>query len=472
MKKLFLLLFCLNSTIQVFSQDIEGSWNGELNVFGNKLPLVFHFENENGEYSGKMDSPAQQANGIPIDRVSFKNDSLFLELPGLQISYSAILQEDSTTFSGEFKQSGMKFPFDIKRIDPEDETSSVLKRPQEPKKPYPYQSEEVVFSNKKEGFDLAGTLTLPDSRGKFPAVILITGSGPQDRNEEIMGHKPFLIIADYLTRNGIAVLRYDDRGVAESGGNFSNSTTKDFAEDALAAFEFLKKYKQIDSKKIGLIGHSEGGLVAIKSAAKNKKIAFIGLLASSTMDGGNILIKQQEDIGRASGLSENYISENKKVNTSAYELIRQIKDSTELRKELHQHFKKALNEFPDLNTAKSQGIDDQEYIEKLLEIYTDVWMRYFITYDPLEDLKKIDVPIFALNGDRDLQVNAEQNLNILRSISKSKKNPIAVHELSGLNHLFQESKTGNPNEYGLIEETFSPKALEIILEEIKNIVED
>lgn len=464
MKKILLSLVCFIFSFLGFSQEIQGIWEGELEVFGNKLPLVFHINQENSNYSAKMDSPQQQAFGIPVDEIRFEENTLLMTVNSIGMNYEGILNEDANQFSGTFKQSGMKFPMELKKST--GESSFKPNRPQEPVKPYPYQSEEVIFPNKKEGFNLAGTLTFPKKSGKYPAVILITGSGPQNRDEELMGHKPFLVIADYLTRNGIAVLRYDDRGVAESEGNFENSTTADFATDALAAFEFLRNHPSIKSDQIGLIGHSEGGLVAIKSAAQNKEIAFIGLLASSTMDGGKILLKQQEDIERISGFTEKYIQENKRINAKAYDLIRNIQDSTELRQQLSNHFNKAVKAYPDWNISKTQGVSDEQYVETLLDIYMDKWWRYFISYDPIDDLKKIDQPIFALNGNKDLQVNADENLKILKNLNKN----ISIHPLENLNHLFQESKTGNPSEYAMLEETFSPKALAIILEEIQRIL--
>lgn len=465
MKKFFFTFLCLCLSFVSFSQNIEGVWEGELEVFGNKLPLVFHIEQTASGYSAKMDSPVQQAFGIPADQVSFNQNELSIEISSIGMRYEGSLNADFDQFSGTFKQGGMAFPFDLIRSET-DASSFQPNRPQEPAQPYPYPSEEVIFRNKKDHFDLAGTLTLPEEKGKFPAVILITGSGPQNRNEEMMGHKPFLVISDYLTRNGIAVLRYDDRGVAASGGNFEGSTTADFSTDALAAFDFLKNHPSILSDQIGLIGHSEGGLVAIKSAAQNKDIAFIGLLASSAVDGGKILLRQQEDIGRISGLSEKYLKENKKINAEAYALIQKVQDSAELRKQLSVYFQQALKDYPAWNTSKTQGISDEDFVESLLQIYTGSWMRYFIAYNPQEDLKKITCSGFALNGSKDLQVNAGQNLEVFNRLNPS----FTTHQLENLNHLFQESQTGSPGEYAVITETFSPKALKIMLDEIRKIL--
>jgi len=471
MKRLILLFLYLGFCFTVASQDITGQWKGDLEVFGSKLPLVFHISNSDDGYSATMDSPAQQAFDIPIDQISFENHRLLVIITALNAEYSGKLEEDE--FSGEFQQNNMKFPLDLTRqestISDRNNKNSSAKRYQEPQKPYPYITEEVYFKNEEQNIELAGTLSLPEKKGKFPAVILITGSGPQNRDEEIMGHKPFLVISDYLTRQGIAVLRYDDRGVGQSGGRFLGSTTQDFSTDALAAFDFLKDHKEIDSQKIGLLGHSEGGLVAIMSAAANEDIAFIILLASPGVDGGNLLLKQQEKIGMASGVSEDYLKINKKINEQAYEIIRQEKDSVNLRNRLQNYFEKALRDNPEWNSARNQGIEDAAFIQSLLNIYSDRWMRFYIGYDPDEDLKKISCPVIALNGSKDLQVDARQNLSALKEAleNSNKKNFFA--ELKDLNHLFQESSTGLPAEYGTIEQTISPVVLELLKEKIHSL---
>src|SRR5690625_852319 len=471
MKRLILLFLYLGFCFTVASQDITGQWKGDLEVFGSKLPLVFHISNSDDGYSATMDSPAQQAFDIPIDQISFENHRLLVIITALNAEYSGKLEEDE--FSGEFQQNNMKFPLDLTRqestISDRNNKNSSAKRYQEPQKPYPYITEEVYFKNEEQNIELAGTLSLPEKKGKFPAVILITGSGPQNRDEEIMGHKPFLVISDYLTRQGIAVLRYDDRGVGQSGGRFLGSTTQDFSTDALAAFDFLKDHKEIDSQKIGLLGHSEGGLVAIMSAAANEDIAFIILLASPGVDGGSLLLKQQEKIGMASGVSEDYLKINKKINEQAYEIIRQEKDSVNLRNRLQNYFEKALRDNPEWNSARNQGIEDAAFIQSLLNIYSDRWMRFYIGYDPDEDLKKISCPVIALNGSKDLQVDARQNLSALKEAleNSNKKNFFA--ELKDLNHLFQESSTGLPAEYGTIEQTISPVVLELLKEKIHSL---
>lgn len=467
MKNVILFLTCLSVCFSGLAQDITGKWLGDLDVYGTNLPLVFHIDSSENGYQAKLDSPKQSAFDIPVDHISFEDDQLLIKISSLNASYSGELSEDQTEFSGEFEQNQMEFPLKLIRQDAttnqNQEEYTSPKRYQEPKKPYPYITEEIDFQNEQQNLRLAGTLSLPEEEEKYPSVILITGSGPQNRDEEILNHKPFLVIADYLTRNGIAVLRYDDRGVAESEGNFEGATTADFATDAKAAFDYLKTRKEIDSTKIGLIGHSEGALIAIKLAAQYHDIGFIGLLAGPGVDGGEVLLRQQELISGASGITDSYIQQSKKINKKAYAIIRRENDSAALRDKLKIHFDQASQEFPDWISGKPQAMTDDKFLNMLIDTYTDPWMRYFIGYDPAKDLEKVSCPVLALNGDKDLQVDAEQNLRVIETILEKSNNDLNLtQELKGLNHLFQESETGLPSEYGKLDETFSPKALKII----------
>lgn len=257
--------------------DIEGIWMGNLTVPGGlQLRIVFNIStNPDGSINASMDSPDQGVSGIPVDTVSYKEGILNLEVKSIGGSFEGVYKESSETIEGEWKQAGSTFPLILNRT----EKIPEVQRPQNPVKPYPYTEEEVVYENKEAGIKLAGTLTLPQSEGPFPAVILITGSGQQNRDEEVFGHRPFLVLSDYLTRQGIAVLRVDDRGIGGSTGNFSQATTEDFAGDVLAGVEFLKNRPEINPDQIGLIGHSEGGLIAPMVAVKSPDIAFIVLMA-------------------------------------------------------------------------------------------------------------------------------------------------------------------------------------------------
>ncbi|HAH58159.1 MAG TPA: alpha/beta hydrolase, partial [Bacteroidales bacterium] len=308
MKTISILIVTLLISHVLTAQDITGQWNGILNVPGIQLRLVFNVSKSDKGYSSTMDSPDQGANDIPVTNTTFENSNIKFEVANLRIEYIGELKGNEII--GTFKQAGQEFPMNLSRKAIEKE---VIKRPQEPSKPYNYYSEEVTFQNTKANILLAGTLTLPEKEGNFPVVILITGSGPQNRDEELLGHKPFLVIADYLTKNGIGVLRYDDRGVGQSTGDFKAATTADFATDVESAIEYLKTRKEVNVHKIGLIGHSEGGIIAPMVASASNDVSFIVLLAGTGIRGDKLLLLQQELIAKANGVSETEIEKSIKT---------------------------------------------------------------------------------------------------------------------------------------------------------------
>ncbi|MFZ0455800.1 MAG: alpha/beta fold hydrolase [Ignavibacteriaceae bacterium] len=435
-----------------------GIWQGMLDVGGgNILRIVFHISDEDDSLSGALDSPDQGAFGIPVSSVEISSDSIRLNVQSLNGYYLGGL-EDSIKITGIWNQNGRTFPLILKKTNKVEE----VKRPQEPKKPYPYKEEEVKFQNKKADITLAGTLTLPESGNNFPAVVLITGSGPQDRNETIVNHKPFLVLADYLTRRGIAVLRYDDRGFGESGGKFSTATTQDFVTDALAAVDYLLSRKEINKHEIGLIGHSEGGLIAPLAAVKSDKVDFIVLMAGPGLPGEDILKMQSELILKANGADKDYIQKTETLNNDAYNLIKTVKDSIQLREKLDSLFNNYLNSFPENERAKL-GKDPEKIFKSQINFITTPWFIYFLTYDPRPTLKKVKVPVLAIDGSKDLQVPPKEDLEaISKSLSEGGNKNFKVEELQGLNHLFQSANTGSPAEYAKIEETIAPKALNAI----------
>ncbi|HKK69035.1 MAG TPA: alpha/beta fold hydrolase, partial [Bacteroidales bacterium] len=323
--------------------------------------------------------------------------------------------------------------------------------------------------NAEAGIHLAGTLTLPDAKGKHPAVVLISGSGPQNRDEELMGHKPFLVLADHLTRNGIAVLRFDDRGTGESGGNFSKATSFDFATDAKAAVDYLKGHKRINPDKIGLLGHSEGGIVApIVASQYPGEVDFIVLLAGPGLPGREIVIMQQQLIGKASGMPNEQLKLAVSTNKQIFDLIVEVDDPDELRLKVSD----LLHEIADNNPGfVPGGMETAQFIDKQLEQLLTPWMKNFLTYDPVLALEKVRCPVLALNGEKDLQVPPKENLEIIRETLEDAGNKnVKTIELKGLNHLFQESESGLPAEYGQIEQTMSPKALNVISTWIEKVV--
>lgn len=412
-----------------------------MNVQGTQLRLVFHINKSDTGYTSTMDSPDQGAHGIPVTATDFESSILTISMPNLGIEYEGTLGADYIV-NGNFKQAGQSFPLSLSKS----EKSEKLNRPQEPIKPYPYHEESVSFENKDAGIKLSGTLTLPEKAGVFPAVILISGSGPQNRDEEVMGHKPFLVLSDYLTKKGLAVLRFDDRGVGASTGDFKVATSVDFSKDVEAGIQFLKTRKDIDEEKIGLIGHSEGGLIASLVASTSKDVSFIVLLAGTGVSGDQILLSQQKLIGSASGIDQNVLKKAEALNKGAFEIVKKSKDDSELKVDLIDYLKK--NGIPDNGIAST--------VDQL----TSPWMKYFIQYDPSSALESVKCPVLALNGEKDLQVSPKENLEAIeKSLIKGGNKKVTVKELPGLNHLFQESKTGLPTEYATIEQTFSPAAL-------------
>ena len=459
MKKITLIAFVVFASLSVYAQDISGKWSGILKVQGIQLRIVFNITQTENGYSSTMDSPDQGATGIPVTSTGYEDSLLKLKLSNLGIKYEGTLNKENA-FVGTFTQNGQSFPLTLTKGEVEKE--KVI-RPQEPIKPYSYYSEEVKFENVKDKITLAGTLTLPRKEGVFPAVVLITGSGPENRDEEMFGHKPFLVLSDYLTKNGIAVLRFDDRGTAESTGDFKTATTFDFVKDVESAVEYLQTRKEIDKSHIGLIGHSEGGIIAPIVASETKGISFIILLAGPGIRGDQILLMQQELIGKAQGISDSDIDRIRAINKTAFDMILKSNNNDSLKVELTNYIKQTIKDNPDFDMPS--GMSEDDYIKLQVNKLTSPWMITFIKYDPSLTLKKVKCPVLAINGEKDLQVSAEANLSaIKKALEKGGNKDVTVKELPGLNHLFQECKTGSPDEYATIEQTISP----IALKEIRN----
>lgn len=433
-------LLCINQTK---AQDISGQWNGTLSVPGMSIRLVIHITATTDGYTSTMDSPDQGATGLKVDTTSFEQGELKLTLLQLGATYEGKVKD--TMITGTFTQRGFGFPMKFTRSE---QARVEMKRPQEPHEPFPYRSEEVSFLNAGANIHLAGTLTLPQKPGKYPVVILITGSGPQDRNEEILGHKPFLVISDYLTRQGYAVLRYDDRGVGKSEGVFAASTSADFATDVNSAVSYALSNPEIDSKKIFLLGHSEGGSIAPGVAANNKSVSGIILMAGPGLRGDKLLLLQKEKIELAMGIDSSEVQHGLKIFEEVYRLILNSKDDKVLQKQVY-------------HTLAGQV--DSVMAQNLSEQICSNWFRYFIRHDPTADLVKVKVPVLALNGENDLQVPATENLAAIeKALKKGGNKNVTIKRFPNLNHLFQESKIGLPSEYGTIEQTISPEVLQTI----------
>jgi uncharacterized protein len=443
------------------ASPVAGIWEGALNVTV-EMRLVFRITAKaDGTLSGTASTPDEGAKEVPLDSVTFEDGKLTLTRKKVDITYTGTLSKDGKTIEGKFKQAAVILPLHLTRV----EKVHVRKRPQTPVKPYPYSEEMVAFDNPAaEGVRLAGTLTLPKGDGPFPAVVLLTGSGAHDRDETALGHKPFLVIADHLTRNGVAVLRCDDRGIGKSTGNHAKATTANFATDAEAAIAFLRARREIDPKKVGLIGHSEGAVKASMVAARSRDVAFIVLLAGNALPGAETILRQGPLVAAAAGESPEAIARNARVERRLIRLVQSGADAVHLEAALREELDK-------LSPAERKAVVERGLDEKTrmyIRAQAGPWLTFFVNYDPRTALRRVKRPVLALNGDKDVQVAARENLPEVAKALRAAGNPeFTVKELPGLNHLFQKCKTGAVGEYGEIEETFNPEVLKLITEWVK-----
>lgn len=450
MNKILTTLFLLCFSIATYSQEISGNWMGEIDINGNKLGFTFAITKTEKGYESTMDIPTQGLKGAKAENTTFTNAQLFISFPEFQIKYEGKLNEKEE-IEGNFIQGGHPIPLNLKR------GTITLNRPQEPKPPFDYYSEEIIFKT-SDNLKIEGTLTLPQKNGKFPIVTIISGSGPQDRDGEIFGHKPYLVLADHLTKNGIGVFRFDERGVGNSEGIFATATIETLTSDIESAIQYLQQRKDINISKFGLIGHSIGGIIAPKIASKNNDINFIVLMAAPGVNGDQLMLSQKAALERGLGLNEMQIAQGQELVKGAYDII--------INSDLNsQQLKDSLNTF----YINKYGVFlPQEQRESLVEQITGNEMIGLIRSKPSEYLKKIKCPLLAINGDKDFQVPSKENLKAIESSTKESGNKnVKTVELKNLNHLFQESKTGLLNEYAQIEQTISPTALELISTWIK-----
>ena len=424
--------------------DIDGIWLGTLDAGATKLRLVLKIANGPDGLTASLQSPDQSQQWLPANSATRSGDSLNFTIESLGVVYDGKIDAGLNSIDGTFTQGGRPLPLALKRV--KDQAELETRHPQNPVKPYPYREEEVTYANKAAGNTLAGTLTIPPGKGPFPAVLLISGSGPNDRDETVFGHKPFLVLSDYLTRKGIVVLRVDKRGVGKSTGDLAHATTADFATDAEAGVQYLKTRAEADPRRIGLIGHSEGGTVAPMLAAGDPGVRFIVLMAGPGVPGDQIIVEQGRLIEEAAGATKEKAAQDADKQRELFALVEKEKDGAILDKELR---------------ANLAGRVPDAQIDMAIQQVTSPWMRYTLTYDPATALRKVACPVLALNGEKDLQVSAAQNLPaIKKALEEGGNKQIEIDEMPGLNHLFQTAKTGSPTEYAQIEETISPVALD------------
>ncbi len=456
-----------NSNKIKINKAIVGRWEGLLQ-FPNKNFLIIA-EITNGKDNNlqiKLSSPHQKVFSLPVDSLVLSDNSISFKLKKYKVSYTGEFKIDSSEITGRWTQVDQSIPLTFFR---EGELGR-LNRPQYPFRPYSYNSDSVTFKNQTAGIVLAGTLTYPKKDGPFPTVLLINGMGPQDRDESMYSHKPFLIISDFLTKHGYAVLRVDDRGTGLSTGNYDSSTTKDFAGDALAAINFLKKNKNIDTTKIGLLGFNEGGLIASMLAAKSNDIKFIALLATPGITGKEIMLEQTLDLQKKFKVPEEEIQQDYRFNSKIFGIIESEKDTTKLKKKLIDAYKKFIS------TLGTKLFTSPKYsspnIKKQINFMIKPWFRYYLTYNPATEFKKVQCPVLILYGENDLQVEPKENNEAIEKALKEGGNyNYESVILPKMNHLFQESESGSPAEYSKIKETFSPKAMQIIVDWMNKIIQ-
>jgi hypothetical protein len=433
-------------------------WNGDISIMGQVLAIIVEFRSVSNALTGTIDIPAQSAKGLPLKNIICDSSRAHFELPagpGLAI-FDGVLKKD--TLKGSFQQSGIHGTFWLARG--ERATKEVVAE-----EPPPYKQEEVGFRD--DSIKFSGTLTIPHKSGRHPAVVMITGSGPQNRDEELFGFKPFKMIADHFTRNGIAVLRYDDRGVGGSTGNTSTSTTSDFANDVVAAVKYLQTRSDINPAQIGLCGHSEGGIVGPLAATRDQSIAFVILMSGTGLNGAEIVSAQAALIAKADGTPDADIRKNEDMNRRLFTALREGQDLEQFRKELTDLGRRQLDKMKP--EERKTILNPDEYLESQingqLARLKDPWFRYFLSYEPAPTLALVRCPVLALFGELDLQVPAEINKEAIeKALRKGNNKDFLTKVFPKANHLFLTAKTGSPSEYGTLKKEFVPGFLETMTE--------
>jgi pimeloyl-ACP methyl ester carboxylesterase len=461
-KIFFLLLFFFSLSLHAQS-DIDTTWSGSIDIMSTKLGIAVKFVTTGPNISATIDIPEQSAMGLPLDKVSFKNPKIYFELPapnGTAV-FEGLYYGDS--IGGNFTQSGINGRFHLNR------GALLIENIQQDSSERTFNSEEVTFFN--DGNTFAGTITYPKGEGKFPAVVFITGSGAQNRDEEIYGFKIFRIIAEYLANNGIASLRYDDRGVGGSKGKTVNeSTTMDFAGDVGAAVDLLKTKEYIQSSSIGLIGHSEGGIVAPITVTKRNDIAFIVLMAGTGVKGIDIIKEQSKLIMKAENANDDDITGYILIMDMIYDNLVKEGNIKDLEKQLTQNVEDSYDKMSveEKKTIKNKDEYIQKTVDETIKQFSSKWMKYFLSYDPAKALEKVTIPVLMLFGGKDLQVPVNQNRKPMEdALIRAGNREYVVKVFPDANHLFQEAGTGSPNEYPQLPKTFVPGFLEEITQWIK-----
>jgi pimeloyl-ACP methyl ester carboxylesterase len=458
------LLVILFATIQLCSfgqSPFTGIWEGKINV-GVNVRLVFTIrEDASQKFTAVMDMPDQGVNAMVSKNVSVSKDSIVINIKEFDATYTGV-QINDTTIQGKW-QKGISTDLELRKV----EKVKLIQRPQTPVLPFPYKSEDVIFTNNDKTIQYGATITIPNGNGPFPAVVLITGSGQQNRDEQIAGHKPFAVIADHLTRNGFIVFRVDDRGIGQTTGDVLTATTLDFCGDINTSIEYLRSRKEVDKKRLALIGHSEGGMIAQMLASARKDIAAIVLLAAPGKSGEQVLVEQNRAFYANAGLPADYVNSYASLFTSILQHSKGESDIDKIKSKVAAETESWIKTTPKNVVVATTGIFNEEkkteFINKLSEMLNIPWVRYFLNFQPAEYLKKVTCKVFALNGARDIQVLSQSNLTVIEAALKvSKSQKYQIKEYEGLNHLFQKCKTCASTEYGMLDETISVEVLKDI----------
>lgn len=463
---LFLSLFLWVST--PLSAQAEGEWFAILDAMGTKLPMKLELANTGGKWSGAMLDPTQPQRRMEMTEISFDGKKINYKVSPLGITYSGVL--DGKELRGVFNQANVDFSLTFTRHRPDgypiqEGPVTIRNRQQDPVE-FPYARQAVTFAGGAAGVSLAGELTVPETGKPKALIVLVSGSGPQDRNSYLgsqINHSPFLVLSDYLTRRGYGVLRYDERGVAESTGNFSTATTANLAADAAAAVRYLRGLPGMRKIPIGVAGHSEGGIIAPMVAAQDDELNFVLLLAAPAISIDSLMLEQRRQVALSMGMPEMAIKRDEPALRAGYAFIKEsaLLDQDQYIEGLYATFEAQLKTLPE--ALQKSIVDPRAFNAQYVKPLSSPWMRYFIAINPQDYLQKLKIPVLAINGTKDLQVPAMMNLNALsQAMAISGNKDVTVLPLLELNHLFQPADTGAPSEYGTIETTFDPTALEVI----------
>lgn len=423
-----------------------GTWMGTIDAGGASFRVVFTVQQAGPRLSGRMDSPDQGVTDIPVPHILVSADTLRMGVPSIAGQFAGVLDAASDQIQGRWVQGDLSLPLTLARTD----TPPAVQRPQEPLPPFPYVTESLRFATDTPSVTLEGTLSRPPGDDPVPAVVLVGGMGPQDRDGTRHGHKPFLVLADHLTRAGIAVFRFDERGVGASGGTQRGRTFADFARDVRAAVDRLKRHPGIDTEHIGLIGHAEGGVIASLTAQASGAVRFLALLSSPGLPGDEILADQLDQRAREQGLDRRTRALQRGTQQRMFEALLQEADSASIADDLRRIM------------IDANGIEQETVIQREVDRLMQPWLRFYLAHAPAKTLQQTDVPVLALYGANDRRIDVPAHRDAVEQAFADNPDRLTIQTLDGLNHRLQPSPSGSPADYGRIPETIAPDVLDLL----------